>query len=429
MRKCSWTRRLTAIGACAVVMAAPAHAQNTAPVGSASPVPPSTAVPRVVPFSGQALTSNGEPRTGAALATFSLYANQNDDAALWSEQQLVTLDASGRYGVVLGSATLDGLPAEAFAAGAPRWLGVRIESDPEQPRFMLLSVPYALKAGDADTVGGKPVSELVVTETLADTVKSTLKAEGFAPRASMPAVTVGKIPKFTTAGGALDDSIVSESSGRIGINNPTNLWLRINARLDNPSITGSAFTLAPTYPGAHYYSFLSTGPGALTGAGSLAIYDEGAGAYRLVIDRNGRIGIGTPSPSNLVEVLNNSGGAAVYGACSIAGQGCRAFWGSAATGNQSGTFSGGIGVFVETTDSSSNGLWSHTYGPASIGVTGLSETHYGGFFRSGNNAEWALYVTTKDGPTQATPGLEVNGRYGPRATCTSRDRKPATWSM
>jgi hypothetical protein len=32
------------------------------------------------------------------------------------------------------------------------WLEVRPERSPEQPRVLLVSVPYALKAADADTI-------------------------------------------------------------------------------------------------------------------------------------------------------------------------------------------------------------------------------------------------------------------------------------
>jgi len=32
---------------------------------------------------------------------------------------------------------------------------IAVDAEPEQPRFMLLSVAYALKASDADTVGGQ----------------------------------------------------------------------------------------------------------------------------------------------------------------------------------------------------------------------------------------------------------------------------------
>jgi len=45
-----------------------------------------------------------------------------------------------------------------FASGQARGLEVQAEGQEPQPRVMLLSVPYALKAGDAQTLGGKPAS-------------------------------------------------------------------------------------------------------------------------------------------------------------------------------------------------------------------------------------------------------------------------------
>jgi len=54
-----------------------------------------------------------------------------------------------------------GLPTALFTAGQARWLGVRIAEQAEQPRVLLLSVPYALKAGDAATTGGLPPSAFV----------------------------------------------------------------------------------------------------------------------------------------------------------------------------------------------------------------------------------------------------------------------------
>jgi hypothetical protein len=40
--------------------------------------------------------------------------------------------------------------------------GVRIAEQEEQPRVLLLSVPYAPKAGDAATLGGLPPSAFVL---------------------------------------------------------------------------------------------------------------------------------------------------------------------------------------------------------------------------------------------------------------------------
>jgi hypothetical protein len=147
------------------------------------------------------------------MLTFGLYADQKDGTPVWTEQQLVTLDADGRYSVILGSTSAEGLPAGAFAAGTPRWLGVQVEGDKEQPRFMLLSVPYALKAGDADTVAGKPVSEFVLSANLSDTVKSAMKDTD----PSAPLVTVNALVKYSTSGGGTTESSTVDVGGKLGV--------------------------------------------------------------------------------------------------------------------------------------------------------------------------------------------------------------------
>jgi hypothetical protein len=122
-------------------------------------------VPRLVRFSGT-LTSVTDNAAGAVVTapssdvgvTFSLYAEQTGGAPLWSEVQNVQLDKTGHYTVQLGSTKPDGLPVDLFASAQAQWLGVRVEAQAEQPRIMLLSVPYALKAADAETFGGKPPS-------------------------------------------------------------------------------------------------------------------------------------------------------------------------------------------------------------------------------------------------------------------------------
>jgi hypothetical protein len=93
---------------------------------------------------------------------FALYKDQQGGAALWQETQNVTLDASGRYTVQLGSSLSGGLPLDVFTSGEARWLGVHADGEPEQPRVLLLSVPYALKAADAETVGGLPPSAFML---------------------------------------------------------------------------------------------------------------------------------------------------------------------------------------------------------------------------------------------------------------------------
>jgi len=122
-----------------------------------SAVPDSnTRVPAMVRFNGVAVDPEGKALSGAVDMTFSIYKEEQGGAALWMEAQNVNLDASGHYAVLLGSATPGGLPLDAFASGEARWIGIRVQGQVESPRVVLLSVPYALKAADAETIGGLP---------------------------------------------------------------------------------------------------------------------------------------------------------------------------------------------------------------------------------------------------------------------------------
>ena len=126
-------------------------------------------VPRLVQFSGTLTPkdSAARPISGAASVTFAIYAEQDGGAALWSETQNVLADVNGHYSVVLGAASANGVPATLFGTGQSRWLGVTIARQPEMPRVLLASVPYALKAQDAETLGGLPASSYVTTQQLA----------------------------------------------------------------------------------------------------------------------------------------------------------------------------------------------------------------------------------------------------------------------
>ncbi len=143
---------------CAILLVCtsmPAFAQQSTSAASA-------VVPTLVNFSGVLTDVNGKPLTGMVGVTFSLYKDSLGGAPLWVETQNVQPDKSGHYSVVLGSTSSQGLPANVFVSGEARWLGVQPHGQAEQPRVLLLSVPYALKAADAETVGGLPPSAFVL---------------------------------------------------------------------------------------------------------------------------------------------------------------------------------------------------------------------------------------------------------------------------
>jgi hypothetical protein len=134
----------------------PTVAQQAAPGSS------NAAVPSMVNFSGVLTDANGKALTGALGVTFSLYKESQGGSPLWMETQNVQADKAGHYTVALGSTKSQGLPADIFASGEARWLGVQAQAQAEQPRVLLVSVPYALKALDAETIGGLPPSAFVL---------------------------------------------------------------------------------------------------------------------------------------------------------------------------------------------------------------------------------------------------------------------------
>jgi hypothetical protein len=107
-----------------------------------------------VNFTGKAADVQGKPISGIAGVTLAIYKEQYEGAPLWLETQNVQADARGNYTVQLGATKPDGLPLDLFSSGDARWLGVTLNGGQEQPRVLLLSVPYALKAADAETIGG-----------------------------------------------------------------------------------------------------------------------------------------------------------------------------------------------------------------------------------------------------------------------------------
>jgi hypothetical protein len=110
-----------------------------------------SALPRLVRFGGTVKDLNGNLLTGVVGITFALYSEQTGGAALWLETQNVTADSNGHYVALLGSTKPDGLPSELFTSEKARWVGVQVSGQAEQPRVLLVSAPYALKAGDAET--------------------------------------------------------------------------------------------------------------------------------------------------------------------------------------------------------------------------------------------------------------------------------------
>src|SRR5450432_2315181 len=196
---------------------------NSQQVSAAQP----TAVPHLVNFSGKAIDDRQKPIAGVAGITFSIYKDQYAGAALWIETQSVATDKAGNFTAQLGATKTGGMPLELFTSGEARWLGVRVNGEQEQSRILLLSVPYALKAADAETVGGLPASAFVLAspERTQPSVVETVSTPGSIPRPASTVTTSGgtanALPLWTTATNVQSSAITQTGSGataKIGIN-------------------------------------------------------------------------------------------------------------------------------------------------------------------------------------------------------------------
>ncbi len=191
----------------------------------------SSATAQVAPliqFSNVVTDVNGEPLTGVVGITFYLYQEQQGGAPLWLETQNVRPDKTGHYTVLLGSTTSQGLPASIFTSGEAHWLGVQVSGQEEQPRVMLVSAPYALKAGDADTLGGQPASAFLQTSKQQNEPLAAITGAG----------KPGYIPVWTSTANLSNSSILETIAGKVGIGTTTP-----TATLDvNGAVTGTSFT-------------------------------------------------------------------------------------------------------------------------------------------------------------------------------------------
>ncbi len=209
-------------------------------------------VPRLIRVAGTLPESAGKSSSGVISVSFALYKEQNSTDPLWQETQNIRVDFAGHYSALLGATKEEGLPVDIFISGGAHWLGVQPEGQTEQPRILLLSVAYALKAADADTLGGLPASAFALAGSQSPVIALSSSSQGIAPattglssgplspapQASCTAITsdgtatANQIAKFTTACN-LENSAIFENGGKVGIGN--------KAPAGALDVTGTAF--------------------------------------------------------------------------------------------------------------------------------------------------------------------------------------------
>ena len=300
-----------------------------------APSTPATSVPRLIQISGVYHPADGQPAAPVETVTVVLYAEETEGTPLWQETQSISVDGEGRYSLLLGATETDGVPLDVFASGEARWLSLAFArpGEIEGPRTRMTSVPYALSAGDAATVGGYPASAFVraASEGAAGGVATASTATSddpiVTPQAVLPG-TANALAKYVDAAD-VGASTLSEVSGRLGINTGAALpadYLHVKFNDPFGAFTGLAVQNTSNNANAasgmlfydhngvisQFQGFNNTNHAYVINNIARNGASQFDGSYnflignssRLFVSTGGNVGIGTTSPAAILEVSN-----------------------------------------------------------------------------------------------------------------------------
>ena len=212
-------------------------------------------IPQQVRFSGTLSNRAGD----TVEAVFRIYSNAEGGEPLWTETQKISVAQDGSYSVFLGAVNTSGLPQSVFGSGQARWLGVAVERGEEGTRSLLASAPYAMKAGDAQTLNGLGVQSFVTQAQFAAMAQAlAAQASRVTPPSAAPPTSATSKPTGSgtkdylplwTSSSQLGNSVLYQTGSKIGLGTKTpgaTLEVKGTAKFDG-LVT---FASGQTFPGA-----------------------------------------------------------------------------------------------------------------------------------------------------------------------------------
>ena len=348
------------------------------------------AAPRLVKVSG-VLMEFVRTSMSSVEMTFAVYKDEVGGEALWTETQSVEVDKEGRYTVLLGAAQADGVPVELFSAGEPRWLGVEIRGQAPQSRTLLVSVPYALKALDAEKLSGKSLSDFVLSESLGEQVRQVIQAQGQSEGQSALAGVQQKqtgtssttTPQTTPAGPMLPPTTFSGTNATQIVSvqqhgSGNGLYAQTASGIGNSGVVGVATSTSTSNSQNGVIGFNAGAGAGVAGiatnpSAGVGVYGQSATGFAGVF---GNSVVNSGFAAGVFGTTASPDGAGVNGANSSATGFATGVTGFSASAN-------GNGVFGNATSGSgfANGVFGQTNSPGGSGVLGIENATTG--FNSG----------------------------------------------
>lgn len=283
------------------------------------------AAPGLIHYQGRLTDKNGNPITSAVVVKFTFWNAESGGSQIgtYSDSDLVTPDANGVYSALIGDEGGTPVPASIFD-NASVWLEVQFGGETLSPRKRIVTVPYAFRSANADTLGGY-VSSAFVNKT-GDTMSGALTITGKSTSALLQATNT-ETATLSTYGGYF---ISSSGSG--------------SAVLGRATATGSANNY-----GGNFVAYGNSGIGARGYAAATGDVTNYGGLFH----SEGGQGHGVHGYASATGDVSNYGGYFIAGGDS------------------------GNGVYGLCTGDSGYGVYGRAYG-SGIGVYGMG--NYGGYF-------------------------------------------------
>ena len=382
-------------------------------------------VPNLIRYGGTLRDTSGSPiASGTVGVTFAIYKQQDGGAPVWMETQNVTTDAAGNYSALLGHTTANGLPADLFSQQEQRWLGVEVEGQAEQPRVLLVSVPYAFKAYEAETLGGKSLSDFVLAKgatSSANGAGGSASSSANNPPASSGVRKGAASSGPTNFSGSTTDQIVGVTQSGTGAG--------INASGPTLGIKGTASAASGTAYGVQGVANSTAGVGLIGTATSTTGSTYGLRGTSSSSSGTGVRGIATAtsgsttgvsgyvaSTSGVAGAFNNAAGGKIISGqnngvekFAVDGSGNVTTSGTINTTGLSGTTSAptGVGLTGDATNTTgaNTGVLGKSESSQGTGVSGitsaLSGANIGVYGQSASSAGWGVYGLSQAGTGQA----------------------------